>query len=305
MEMEANVVGCQESNEELDCSSMLRQTSNGDSTMSEVSHELHAARWHALEQMILEERACRTKEVAELHKALAMVSIQPSFQPASDGLVIDEPHLCLGSAHKEACDGTPSASQVDVQSFSRLIIDMRQNFASHLQKLESDFLTRIDGHMKLLKNTWEGMDQQQEKIQEVEQVMAAEKNIGAILSMAAKSKGLLGGQSSKSCKTLHLGRAENARPPRLQSPIPAQSRRMFTEPAFTPVMTMSGSASPLVASRATISGSASPVASSRATFQSNLHQTQISYPSTVARGTFSPPREQIQSSRAANRSSRS
>jgi len=290
MEMEANVVGCQESNEELDCNSMLRQMSNGDSTMSEVSHELHVARWHALEQMILQERACRTKEVAELHKTLAMVSIQHSFQPASDGLVIDEPHLCLGSAHKEACDGTPSASQVDVQSFSRLIIDMRQNFASHLQKLESDFLTRVDGHMKLLKNTWESIDQQQEKIQEVEQVMAAEKNIGAILSMAAKSKGLLGGQSSKSCKTLHLGRAENARPPpMLQSPI-LQCRRMFTEPAVTPAVTMSGPAYPLVASRATTSGSASPVESSRATFQSYLHQTQISYPSTVARGTFSPPR---------------
>jgi len=300
MEMEANVNGCQESNEELDCSSMLRQLSNADSTMSNVSHELHEARWHALEQMILQERACRTKEVAEIHKTLAMMSIQPSLQSASKDLVVDEPHLYLGSAHKEACDGTPSASQVDVQSFSRLIIDMRQNFASHLQTLQSDFLTRVDEHMKLLKNTWESMDQQQEKIQEIEQVSAAEKNTEAILSMAAKSKGLLGGQSSKSCKTLHLGKAENARPPSLQSPI-IQSRRMFTEPPFMSGRTMPGPASPL--SRATISCSASPVVSSSATFQSHLHQTQISYPSTVARGTFSPPREQINSSHAANKSS--
>jgi hypothetical protein len=301
MEMEADVFCCQESNKEVDCSSMLRQMSTAESTMSEVSHELHVARWHALEQMILEERACRTKEVAEIHKTLAIVSVQPSFQPASNGLVIEEPHLCLGSAHLEACEGTPSASQVDVQSFSKIIIDMRQNFASHLKKLESDFLTQVDRHMKLLKSTWESMDQQQEKVQEVEQLMGAEQNIEAIFSMAAKSKGLLGGQTSKSCKTLHLGRAENARPPRLQSPI-FQGRRTFMEPTYTPVKMMSGPASPLLSSRATISGSASPP---RATFQSYLHQPQTFSPSTMARGTFSPPREQVNSSSAANRSSRS
>jgi len=262
---------------------MLRVTPSSDSTTSEVLHELDVARWYAIEQMILEERACRTKDIAEIRETLAMVSRQPNFQLASDGLMVEEPQLCFGRTREEGFKVTSLASHANMESFNKLVSDMRQGFVTRLRELEIEFNVQADRHMALFASHQKSMNQEREKVKEVEQVSAAQKRFQAADSEFAKSwKGLPVMRSSPTCKIPETRRAESPMSPTFNLPQSPrlQMRTAFTEPGYTPDHMHE-------CRQAKISITASRQVSSRATLHNYQHHVQIASPSMTARQVFS------------------
>lgn len=283
---------------------MTSKTSNRDSTTSEVLHELDAARWHALEQMILEERASRSKEVAEIREVLAMVSAQHNLQQPSKSLDMDETELCRGRTRKEVTEGKSSTSHVDIQSFDKLTADMRENFTSRLLEFEAKFQALADRHMSLFEHHLQSTGQLKETIKEAEQVDPAEKHVRDTNYVTSKSwsQGSLGSHASGQFKR-PTWIVENASSPRsnlLRSLAQAPLSRLISAPENTPekVQVCRGAAtlidaSPTSSKRSVVQryqhhATASPTSSKRSEVQSYQHHAQIFSPSLRARQVFSP-----------------
>eukprot|EP00930_Biecheleria_cincta_P047004 TRINITY_DN32512_c0_g1_i1.p1 TRINITY_DN32512_c0_g1~~TRINITY_DN32512_c0_g1_i1.p1 ORF type:complete len:378 (-),score=61.82 TRINITY_DN32512_c0_g1_i1:190-1293(-) len=129
-------------------------------TIVRVIREVTETRWRMLETMILEERANRIKDVAELRHALAMLSEEASGAQALSNDCKYMPQISLETATTEMVgrSGTQTdASSMDLQAYSDLITEQRQHFSSQLQELESMLLSEtqraelLDGTMSTMK----------------------------------------------------------------------------------------------------------------------------------------------------------
>jgi len=262
---------------------MVRMISNVESTTSEVLRELDVARWHALEEMILEERAHRSKEFAEIREVLAMVSAQPNVQQLSKGLSTNEPELCLGTTRNEEIEGKPSTFQIDMQSFNKLIRDMQESFTSRLLECEAKFQAQADRHVALFEHHLKSTERLKETMKEAEQADLAEKRVedaNSVTSMSGSRCSLILHASGFS-KVLASRSAHNTRTPRcsVREPPAPQSRTMFSEPAHTPDCVQ-------VCRGAVIAIAASPPPSARSVVQNYQHHAQTRSPSLNARQVY-------------------
>lgn len=125
--------------EELDLPQMERSLSC-ESSFTRVSCEVADARFYALEAMILEERAGREKNIAELRETIAKLqeaTAKSGVWNYSDSSVIEESRVRCGGVETEAFEDLKCP--VVMQTCNELIVEMREQVASQFHALETQF----------------------------------------------------------------------------------------------------------------------------------------------------------------------
>lgn len=179
MEEFVNPGDCRQSEKEP--GNICRMVSDSDSAITHPSHEVEVARWHTLELMILEERACRMKDVEDIREILARMpqtesaphcssNMRPGFQLAGDELVKNNAQLQRPKACSEACEGPSSANHKDMEAFNGFISDLIQNFVSRVQEVESKLQAQAERQMSLLEDGLDQVHQQMATMEEEVQV---------------------------------------------------------------------------------------------------------------------------------------
>lgn len=171
------------------------------SVMSITSHELTEARWFSLETMIQEERACRVKEIAKLHQALAELQDTASTvlcnsktnngtQDQGSDFVGDKSQACSGSVCDEVCVAPRRAKDVRddaMLAVNELIAELRQNFASQLQDVEAKFHAQTEKQMTLLESSLESMKRLQNQMREIDPAQVPGNGTETIAPKTAKA----------------------------------------------------------------------------------------------------------------------
>eukprot|EP00930_Biecheleria_cincta_P055913 TRINITY_DN4215_c0_g1_i1.p1 TRINITY_DN4215_c0_g1~~TRINITY_DN4215_c0_g1_i1.p1 ORF type:complete len:566 (-),score=65.89 TRINITY_DN4215_c0_g1_i1:197-1894(-) len=243
MEESVDLSDCAETEKGPDNGAMLRMVSE-ETVMTHSSHEVEAARWHTLELMILEERACRMKDVAEIREALARM---PDMEVAA-----------LGAASTCVKDCSVSAANhTDMKAFSGLLADVRHNFSLRLQELEFKLRDQAERQMILVRSGFENVNRQVAELQGRRRLKDEETVISTIAKPAqegpvvhqAPTAACFSREKSTLAETARSSKAILLQTPVMQSREPTRS----LSPVARALQSSSAMRTPLLSSRGQLS----------------------------------------------------